>query len=136
MIRNWQLAGTVAFGIVAASAAQAEEHAVVVTGFSYFPAVVYAEPGDTIRFINESGEEQTVVGKDAGWTVGPLADMEEGTLTVDQETELAFYSAYAEFVDMNGDGVSDPGSETDYGSYENAPIKAEITFLEPPLSEG
>ena len=23
-----------------------------------------------------------------------------------------------------------------YGSYENAPIKAEITFLEPPLSEG
>lgn len=142
MMKNWQLAGAAALGIAAAAAAQAEEHSVVVTGFSYFPAVVYAQPGDTIRFVNESGEEQTVVGKDAGWTVGPLQDLEEGLLTVDQETELAFYSAYEEFVDENGDGINDldaasgTGTDPDYGSYENAPIKAEITFVEPPLTEG
>ena len=134
MARNLYLAGAAALALVAASV-QAEEHSVVVTGFSYFPAVVYAQPGDTIRFINESGDEQTVVGKDTGWTIGPLASMEEGTLTVNQETELAFYSAYAEFVDLNGDGINDADPTTDYGSYENAPIKAEITFLEPPLSE-
>lgn len=144
MVRNWYLAGAATLGIAAAATAQAEEHAVVLTGFSYFPAVVYAQPGDTIRFINESGEEQTVVGKDAGWVVGPLQDLQEGMLTVDQETELAFYAAYQEFVDLDGDGENDldkdsgTGNDTvpqDYGSYENAPIKAEITFLEPPLTE-
>lgn len=134
MVKNWHLAGATILGIAAAATAQAEEHAVVVTGFSYFPAVVYAQPGDTIRFVNESGEEQTVVGKDAGWVIGPLQNLEEGTLMVDQETELAFYSAYQEDGEQDGDGVAaedDPDAE--YGSYENAPIKAEITFAEPPL---
>ena len=141
MVRKWYFAGVAILGMSAA--AQAEEHTVVVTGFSYFPAVVYAQPGDTIRFVNESGEEQTVVGKDAGWIVGPLQDLEEGHLTVEQETELAFFAAYEEFVDADGDGVNDleAGGETEapadeYGSYENAPIKAEITFVEPPLTEG
>lgn len=132
---KWQLAGAAALGIATAATAQAEEHSVVVTGYSYFPAVVYAQPGDAIRFINESGEQQTVVGKDAGWVVGPLQDLEEGYLTVEQATELAFYSAYQEFVDENGDGVNDAetGAEDDgYGSYENAPIRAEITFDAPP----
>lgn len=132
MVRNWYLAGAAALGIAAAATAQAEEHSVVLTGFSYFPAVVYAQPGDTIRFVNESGEEQTVVGKDAGWVIGPLQNLEQGYLSVDQETELAFYAAYEE---VPGEGDEGEGGEEDpdYGSYENAPIKAEITFEEPPL---
>lgn len=134
MVKTWQLAGATLLGMTAAATAQAEEHAVLVTGYSYFPAVVYAQPGDQIRFINGSGEEQTVVGKDAGWTIGPLQHQEEGTLLVQEETELAFYSAYAEFVDADGDGVNDVEGD-EYGSYENAPIKAEITFLPPPLTE-
>ncbi len=134
MVRNWYLAGAAALSIATVNAANAEEHFIVVTGFSYFPAVTYAQPGDTIRFVNESGEEQTVVGKDAGWVVGPLQNLEQGELTVDQETELSFYAAYEDGgAEEPVGGGEDPA--VDYGSYENAPIKAEITFDEPRLED-
>lgn len=116
-----------------ASQAHAAEHTIVLTGFSYFPAVTYVSPGDTVIFVNSSGEEQTVVGKDAGWTVGPLQNDEEGALSVTQETELRFYAAHQE--DVEGEAVDDEETaESEYGSYETAPIKAEITFDEPPLN--
>lgn len=129
MIKNLYLVGIAAVSMTAAAMAQAEEHPVIVTGFSYFPAVVYAQPGDTIRFINNSGEQQTVVGKDTGWVVGPLQDLEEGTLLVEEETELAFYAAYEEEGEQPVEGANE------HGSYEGAPIKAEITFDEPPLND-
>ncbi|THH37118.1 hypothetical protein E4Z66_09300 [Aliishimia ponticola] len=129
MIKIWQFTGAVALCI--ASVAHSEEHRVVLTGFSYFPSVVYAQPGDSVIFINESGEEQTVVGRDTGWVVGPLGDQQEGQLTINEETELAFFAAYAAEEDDDTDETS-PNSE--YGDYDEAPIKAEITFDEPNLS--
>ena len=129
-----------------ATTALAEEHTVVMTGFSYFPAVTYAGPGDKIYFVNESGETQTVVGRDSGWTVGPLAANESGYLIVSEETELKFFAAYGACENGNagedgncgfgndddGDGIIDE-EEMEYG-YDNAPIKAEITFDSPPLN--
>ena len=114
-------------------AAHAEEHMIVLTGFSYFPAVTYVAPGDTVVFINESGEEQTVVGKDAGWTVGPLNNEEQGSLEVTAETELKFFAAYVAESGSEAGDEDDEDSGEDYGSYEDAPIKAEITFDEAPL---
>lgn len=130
-----------AAALVAASAtmANAAEHQVILTGFSYFPAVTYAKPGDKVIFINESGEEQTVVGKDSGWTVGPLADLGEGQLVVTEETELKFFAAYSpEATDAGGDTTTasaDGGASQETGTYEDAPIKAEISFDAPPLSD-
>ncbi len=150
MLKTAKFAAAFALGM--ATAAQAEDHTIVVTGFSYFPAVTYVLPGETVTFVNESGEEQTVVGKDAGWVVGPLADGADGSLTVTEETELKFFSAYQncengnEGTDVNcGSGndpdpaSTDPATGTDgpteqYGNYEDAPIKAEITFDAPPLN--
>lgn len=139
MVKPIYAASALALGM--ATAAHAEEHLVVLTGFTYFPAVVYVDPGDTIRFINSSGEDQVVVGKDAGWTIGPLANNEEGTLEVTAETELKFFAAYQGFggddgLCNNGNDGSDGncGSGNDaYGKYEDAAIKAEITFADPPL---
>ena len=139
MVKNWYIASAVALGMAAATTAQAEEHIVVVTGFSYFPAISYVASGDTVRFVNESGEEQTVVGADVGWVVGPLQDQEEGTLTVTEETELRFFSAYADTSCNNGDSGTDGNcgdgndEDPDYGDYDDAPIKAEITFDAAPL---
>jgi len=120
-----------------ASAAAAEEHIVILTGFSYFPAVTYAQSGDTVVFVNESGEEQTVVGKDVGWIIGPLDDAAEGMLVVDEETELKFFAAYVacsqEECDEDDDGGDEIAGE-DYGTYDDAPIRAEITFDAAPLS--
>ena len=80
MVKYTFVAGALALGL--ASAAQAEEHMVVVTGFSYFPAVTYAAPGDSVIFINESGETQTVVGQDAGWVIGPLEVINQARLII------------------------------------------------------
>ena len=123
-----------------ASMAHAAEHMVVLTGFSYFPAVTYAAPGDTVIFINESGEEQTVVGKDSGWIIGPLTDQAEGSLVVTEETELKFFAAYSDEMGDEEDDTTtasaDGGASQEHGTYEDAPIRAEISFEAPNLSEG
>lgn len=125
-----------ALSLLMAAPAVAEEHVVILTGFSYFPSVTYAQPGDTVRFVNQSGDEETVVGRDVGWVVGPLQDQDEGTLVVNEETELAFFSAYTACDDSSCSGDStDPFDDDNYGSYEEAPIKAEITFEAPVLEE-
>lgn len=124
--------------------ALADEHIVIVTGFSYFPAITFAQPGDTVRFINQSGRTETVVGRDTGWVIGPLDDLEEGELTITEETELAFFSAYKD-CENSADGsdgncglgdeepaAGDDGSEP-YGNYEEATIKAEISFDPAPV---
>lgn len=145
-----------AFSLALAVPALATEHVIIVTGFSYFPAVTYANSGDKVRFINQSGGPETVVGRDTGWVIGPLKDLEEGELVVNEETELAFFSAYKDC--SNGsdgkDGNCGLGNDTDqtttttgtttgstdgavdlnpYGTYEEATIKAEITFEIPIL---
>ena len=122
MFKKWQFATALVMGMT--SAAHAEEHMVVMTGFSYFPDVIYAKPGDQVRFVNRSGEDQIVVGREMDWTVGPLANDGDGVLQVSQSTELAFFAAYED----GGDGDDDDA----YGNYEDAPIKATITFAPPP----
>lgn len=136
MVKKSLIAAAMVAGL--AQAAQADDHMIVLTGFSYFPAITYVSPGDTVVFINSSGEEQTVVGADAGWTVGPLSDDQEGSLVVTEETELRFFAAYQNCAGQSGDGddtdAEDCDGEDDYGSYEEAPIRAEITFDAPPLN--
>lgn len=110
-----------------AGTAHAEEHMIVLTGFSYFPAITYAKPGDTVRFINRSGEPQMVVGKNAGWMVGPLDDQAEATLAVDQETDLSFFAAYGDW--------SEGGDGADYGDFNSAMVRAEIIFANAPVTE-
>jgi len=122
MFKTWHFATALVMGMT--SAAHAEEHMVVMTGFSYFPNVIYAKPGDKVRFVNRSGQEQIVVGRDTDWTVGPLANEGDGVLVVSQSTELAFFAAYE-----NGDDGDDDDA---YGNFDEAPIKATIPFSPPP----
>lgn len=154
--KKFLTAGALSLAMAGPALAQEyNEHIVIVTGFSYFPAITFAQPGDTVRFINQSGDAETVVGRDTGWVIGPLQDQEEADLVVNEETELAFFSAYkdctngADSSDDNcglgndtastttgdqtitndqGDEVQDP-----YGTYEEATIKAEISFDAPIL---
>lgn len=120
MFKTWHIATALVMGMT--SVAHADEHMVVMTGFSYFPDVIYAKPGDRVRFVNRSGEEQIVVGRGTDWTVGPLDNEGDGVLVVAQSTELAFFAAYQQ---AGGEGDQ-------YGNYADAPIKAEITFAPPP----
>jgi len=50
----------------------AAEHTVLILGEAFFPEITYANPGDTIVFVNASEAEQTVAAHDDSWTVGPI----------------------------------------------------------------
>ncbi len=97
-----KLALAAAFGAIMAPAAfadGAQEHTVMVLGESFFPRVTYAAPGDTVRFINASETEQSIVAKDENWTVGPIAVEGEETFTVFSGMKNDFSLVLAEGAD-------------------------------------
>lgn len=84
-IQKLALAAALAATLAPAAFADGEstnEHTVMVLGASFFPRVTYASPGDTVRFINASEAEQSIVAKDENWTVGPIAIEGEEIFTV------------------------------------------------------
>ncbi|XDA97213.1 hypothetical protein AB1M95_13970 [Sulfitobacter sp. LCG007] len=60
----------------------AAEHVVIILTGGYFPEVVYARPGDTIRFVNESGREHVVTAYAPGWTTGIIEPGQEMVVPV------------------------------------------------------
>ena len=114
-LRNIVTVAFFSFGIT--SPLIAEEHMVVVTGFSYFPEIVYVQPGDTVLFINKSGTDQTVFARDGSWVVGPLPNNGEASLTITGQTELNYFGL----------------TRRDAAADDTAPIGAEMSFLPAPL---
>lgn len=88
-----------------ASAAQAEEHVVLIVDGSYFPSVIFANSGDTILFRNESGASHTVTGAEAAWTSDAIYP--EGTyqLTLDSDVPATFTGTGGGFETANGEIV-------------------------------
>lgn len=93
--------GTALSAFTLASAATAAEHNILVLPDTYFPETTYLSPGDTVRFINISGDEHTIVAANEAWTIGPLQIEEEYTMVVDSEIERTFHNANA----INSDGT-------------------------------
>ncbi|WP_415921623.1 hypothetical protein [Tateyamaria sp. SN6-1] len=92
--------GTAMAVISLATAANAAEHQILILPDTYFPETTYLDPGDTIRFINVSGDEHTIIAANEAWTIGPLNAEEEFTMVVDSEIERTFHNANA----INSDG--------------------------------
>ena len=74
----------VSLGLVSPKAAPAvaEEHIVVILEAAFFPEQTFVETGDVVRFVNASGQLQTVRHLDGIWTTLPLADGEELLVTI------------------------------------------------------
>jgi plastocyanin len=73
------------------TAAQAEEHVVMIAEGAYFPNVVFAVSGDQLTFVNQTSSSQTVNGDDDSWTSGALATEESFTLELTDETPSGFF---------------------------------------------
>ncbi|MEO0939167.1 MAG: hypothetical protein AAFY38_13525 [Pseudomonadota bacterium] len=65
-----------------ATATHAEEHEVLILGSGFFPGIIYADTGDTIRFVNVSDNPQYLIGDDDRWAIGPIANDAEQVLNV------------------------------------------------------
>jgi len=106
MARSLYFAPMILAGLVAAPAA-AEQHEVLVLGTGFFPGVIYANTGDTIRFVNESEATQYLIGDDNIWTIGPISPGAEVTFTIPHGMTHYFSSAdtIATFDDTNLEGA-------------------------------
>lgn len=88
-----------------ASAAQAEEHVVLIVDGSYFPSVVFASTGDTILFKNESTATHTVSGAEAVWTSEEIHPAGEFVLQLDESIPSTFSGTGGGFELANGEIV-------------------------------
>lgn len=74
-----------------ASPALADEHVVIILGSAYFPEKTTLEQGDTVRFVNVSGEDHIVVHKEGLWATHKMAEGEELLVTVEANMAGAFF---------------------------------------------
>ena len=95
------------------------EHIVMILGDTFFPTVSYVDPGDTLRFVNASGFEQSVTSGDGGWSVGPIADQAEATLTAEADMALLFFGTPG--VDPETDAALEAAEGT--LSFDAAPLQ-------------
>jgi len=104
--------------MTSASIAAAEEHVIFYLGDAFFPEVTYVDAGDTIRFLNSSTSEMTVVSLDEEWSVGPVGIDESQTLAVSGGMTLKFFDATA----ADADGESEAEAVEGELSFEPAPL--------------
>ncbi len=85
--------------LFAASSAAAAEHTILILPDTYFPRITYLNQGDTVRFINASGAEHTLVAKNDSWELGPIPEQGEVTMTIETGVQKTFYDKDSEIVD-------------------------------------
>jgi plastocyanin len=98
--------------ISVAGAAQAEDHSVLIMDGGFFPAVIYAHPGDSITFTNSSEISQILQGPQQVWMSHSVPVDGSYTLDLDANTPMVFYS-------QASDGFTIEGTL----SYEPAPLE-------------
>lgn len=76
------LLGTAPFN---AAQAQPKEHIVIILGSTYFPQKTSVETGDTVRFVNVSGNVHSVTSAAGLWTTGPMDEGEEHIILIKPE---------------------------------------------------
>ncbi len=70
---------------------------------SYFPSVVYANPGDNILFHNNSDASHTVNGPEESWTSGPISSEAMFSLKVEETTPPTFTGLGSDGTEAEGE---------------------------------
>ncbi len=72
------------------------EKTITIKGGVFFPPVMLAAPGDTIRIINDDETTHDATADDGSWTTGPIEPGAEVIFTVANEMQACFESTYNE----------------------------------------
>ena len=100
------LAGFMSAG---ATTAFGEIHVVTIYDNHFMPPLVYANPGDTIRFLNDDTVARTALAKDESWSTDSLAPSGSFDVQVASGMDLTFESAdtttYEDGVTANPEGA-------------------------------
>ena len=95
--------------LFAATAAQAENHNVLIVDGAFFPEIVYVTEGDNVIFTNNSGNAQNVVSENSQWTTGSISIDGRYVLKVRDLVDLTFASLDADgnvMTDIDGVAVA------------------------------
>jgi len=103
-------------GLGLATAASAADYEILILPNTYFPETTYLDPGDSVVFVNTSGDEHTIVADNEAWTIGPLQPGETYSLVIDSEIERTFHNANV----INSDGTF---AVTGDISFEEGPVE-------------
>lgn len=123
MARTLLFGAALAAAALTATATHAEEHEVLILGSGFFPGVVYADPGDTIRFVNVSDDQQYLIGDGDRWAIGPISNDGEQVLNVIPGLLNRFVSTTdpdKEYDDFNGE--NQPAAPIGVMNYGNPPL--------------
>lgn len=114
MTRTMTFAAAAAMYLCGATA-HAAEHNILVLGDGFFPKVTYANPGDTLVFMNVTETSQNILAKNDKWAIGPIAPNDSATLEIEPGVQSTFY---------NPDVLDDDGAMYVKGTFNfgNAPL--------------
>ena len=94
LTRRSLLIGAAAAPLLAATAAQAATHEVVIEGMSFSPANLRIAPGDTVTFTNRDRAPHTATQAPQGFDTGRLNQGASASLTFETAGRLDYVCAF------------------------------------------
>lgn len=70
---------------------QAKEHVVIILNATYFPEETAVAKGDVVRFVNNSGQEHTIMHADGHWATMAIKDRQEILVEINDGMAGPFY---------------------------------------------
>lgn len=105
---------TVTAALFATHTAAATEHTVLILPDAYFPQITYVSSGDSVRFVNMSGQEQDVIAEDEAWAIEDIQDTSDAVISITSDMAATFYNKNS----GNGDAYQVKGEF----SFDAAPL--------------
>lgn len=134
MLRNITTYAALA-AVLSAGTAVAATHEITILDNDLMPPIVFAEPGDTIRFVNEDAGTHEVRSNDASWTTQEIEAGVAVEFTVTPEMSLEYTLNESYFLDYSSDisddvfeGVIEDGFDLSDGNQNGELDEGEITF--------
>ncbi|WP_166418851.1 cupredoxin domain-containing protein [Cochlodiniinecator piscidefendens] len=72
------------------------EHEVNIVGNDFMPPLVYSEPGDALRFVNDDAVSRTVSASDNTWSTGPIGPGDTVILPITEGMTMSYILPYSE----------------------------------------
>jgi plastocyanin len=77
--------------LASTSLAQAADHVVTITGFSFVPATLTVAAGDTVTFINKDGSLHTATDRGNAFDTGRLSRNKQATITFASAGSFSYF---------------------------------------------
>ncbi len=117
--------------IFAASAAQAEDHSVLIMDGGFFPAVTYAQPGDSVTFTNDSEVALVLAAVDSSWISESISVEGTFVLTVGETTPPEFVAVETDAAVAGDEGETDE----EYINLDDVIMEGALSFNAAPLED-